>query len=157
MLLLESGQTDAAIAQHERTVQLDSTFATSLQTLAVAYLHAGRYVEAAAAYRRYADLVGPETRVLERVALAAADPAAKAAAIRALDAIREPSWRMPAYTIALAHVQLGERDRALDWLETAYDAHDVRLPYVFNSVLFARLQSDDRFKALGARLKVNLF
>jgi TolB-like protein/Flp pilus assembly protein TadD len=153
--LMSSGQIDAAIAQLERTVLLDSTFAAAREALATSYLQAGRHEEAATTYRRYADLVGPEALVLEQVALAAGDPAARTLALRALDAIQQPSWRVSSYTIAGAYMQLGEQQKALDWLERAYNAGDVMLPFAFTSATFAPLRGDERFRALAAKLKVS--
>jgi len=150
--LLSSGQTDAAIAQLKRSVELDPTFPAAQAALAEAYLQAGRHADGAAAYRRYANLVGPEAQVLEQVALAAGDPPARSAAIRALDAIEEPSWRVSASTIAGAYLRLDEPRQALDWLERAYDTRDPMLPFVFTSAVFASLRGDERFRSLAARL-----
>ena len=155
-LLRMGGRTDEAITQLERATRLDSTFPGARATLAAAYLDAGRYRDAAAAYRRYAELVGPEVGVLERVALAAGDPAGRPDVVAALDAITRPSWRLQATALAAAYVRLGQREKALAWLERAYATDDVRLPFVFHDVTFAPLREEPAFRELAARMGVRL-
>ena len=152
--LLSIGRTDAAIVQLERSAQLDPTFPAGQEALGNAYLQAGRHADGAAAFRRYADLVGPEASVLEQVALAMGDPARRPAVLRALDAIRTPSWRVSASAIAAAYLRLGEPQKALDWLERGYNIRDPMLVFAFTSAVFAPLRGDARFRTLAARGKV---
>jgi hypothetical protein len=122
--------------------------------LAEAYIQAGRPSDAAAAYRRYAELVGPEVRVLEQVARSAGDPSARAAAVATLDGITRPSWQLPATSIAVAYVRLGEHGKALGWLQRAYDGGDVALPFVFRDPAFAPVRMEPDFVALAAKMGV---
>ncbi len=155
-LLRGSGKTDEAITQLERATRLDSTFPAAQAALADAYLNAGRSRDAAAAYRRYAELVGPEVGVLERVALAAGDPAGRTEVIAMLDGIARPSWRLQATSIAAAYIRVGQHDKALAWVQRAYAGDDVRLPFVFHDVTFAPLRPEPAFRELAARLGVAL-
>jgi serine/threonine-protein kinase len=56
-------------------------------------------------------------------------------------------------SIGLAHLYLraGERDRALDWFERAFDAHDPNMPYL-RGPLIDPLRTDPRFQDLVRRI-----
>jgi tetratricopeptide (TPR) repeat protein len=148
--LLEAGRGAAAVVPLERAALLDPAFAAAFESLGEAYLDAGRHAEAGVAYRRYAELVGPEASVLEQVARALGGSLARSVVVEALDAIDDPSWRLSSYTIARACMRLGERERALDWLERAARAGDPRLPFAFRSALFVPLRDDPRFRTLAS-------
>jgi serine/threonine-protein kinase len=46
--------------------------------------------------------------------------------LNTLEAVSRERY-VPPYATALVHAGLGEQDQALDWLDRAYDAHDVHL------------------------------
>lgn len=50
-------------------------------------------------------------------------------------------------TVALLYVFAGEKDRALDWLEKAYQAHDPNLPYL-GQPDFDLVRNDPRYRDL---------
>ena len=153
-LLLDDGQTGAAIAQLEAAGRLDPGFAAAQQALADALMLAGRYHEAAVAYRRYVAIVGPDAHALVSVAeaMASGDDAARTAALRELDAIDASSWRLSATHIAQAHLWLGQKTAALDWLDRAWESREVTLPFVNSIRAFEPLRDDPRFQSLLAKL-----
>jgi serine/threonine-protein kinase len=55
------------------------------------------------------------------------------------------------YYLALVHVGLGERDRALDYLETAVDLHSGDAFFIRVDPALDPLRQDPRFKALLRR------
>ena len=55
--------------------------------------------------------------------------------------------------IALRYQDAGDNDRAIDWLEKAYEEHDPSLPYLGNP-LYDPLRSDPRFQALLRRMNL---
>lgn len=150
--LLEAGQHEAAIVQLERAEELDETFAPALEVLGAAYMESGRYDEGAERYGRYAELVGPEAAGLAAYA-EAVRRSAPADAIAALDAIEESSWRVPAYTVARAYMQLGESGKALDWLVRARQTGDPLLPFALSSTIFEPLRETPRFRELASRVR----
>lgn len=155
-LLRKSGRTAEAVTQLERATRLDATYPAAQVALATAYLDAGRFRDAADGYHRYAELVGPEVGVLERVALAAGDPARRGEVVAMLDLITQPSWRLRTTAIAAAYVRVGQHEKALAWLERAYAEGDVRLPFVFHDVTFAPLRDEPAFRELAAKVGVTL-
>jgi len=53
--------------------------------------------------------------------------------------------------VALRYLDAGDNDRAIDWLQKAYDKHDSELPYI-NSPPWDRLRDDPRYQALLRRI-----
>ena len=58
---------------------------------------------------------------------------------------------VPPYATALAYSGLGQHDQALDWLDRAYDAHDVHLVLIPVDPKWDAFRSDERFLALIKR------
>ncbi len=58
---------------------------------------------------------------------------------------------VPPYTMALVHAGLGERDLAFEWLDRAFDAHDVHLIFLTVDPKWDPYRADSRFEALLAR------
>jgi hypothetical protein len=82
---------------------------------------------------------------------AAGSPAARRTLIE-LREVAKTEYLSP-YYLALIHAALGERDRALDELERAYNEQDTTLGSVNVDPRFAALRSEPRFRALVARMR----
>ena len=59
-----------------------------------------------------------------------------------------------AYYIAQVYAYRGENDRALDWLERAYQQKDIGLDEIVGERMFSELSSDPRYKALLRKLNL---
>jgi serine/threonine-protein kinase len=59
---------------------------------------------------------------------------------------------VPPVAYALVYIGLGDRERALDWLEAAYEARDPFLCYAKVFPPYDRLRAEPRFKALLERM-----
>jgi hypothetical protein len=57
--------------------------------------------------------------------------------------------------IALRYIDAGDYQRAIDWLETAYEERDPYLPYL-RRPLCDPSRSDPRFQALARRMRIPL-
>ena len=62
---------------------------------------------------------------------------------------------VPPLEFAIAHVGLGNRDKAFEYLEKAYEERFANLIYLAVEPLFGSLRSDPRFDHLAQRLKLN--
>lgn len=60
--------------------------------------------------------------------------------------------RNPGYQLARLYVLLGEKERALPWLERSYENKDFMLPFVNVDPVFDDLRSEPRFQAVLSRL-----
>jgi serine/threonine-protein kinase len=60
----------------------------------------------------------------------------------------------PALAFAMVHVGLGENDRALDWLEKAYEERFNRLAYLRREPTWDPLRPDPRFTDLLRRINL---
>jgi tetratricopeptide (TPR) repeat protein len=60
------------------------------------------------------------------------------------------------FGIALRYLDAGENDRAIVWLQKAYDVHDSDLPYI-NAPPWDRLRNDPRYQALLRRIGLSLY
>jgi tetratricopeptide (TPR) repeat protein len=67
---------------------------------------------------------------------------------------RRPQSVRPAYSIAMIHAGLGDRQEALSWLERSFELHETSTPYMKLDPRFDSLRSDPRFKALLAGMKL---
>jgi hypothetical protein len=59
---------------------------------------------------------------------------------------------VPSYYFAIVHTGLGERDRAFEWLERAYQERSTVLAYLRIDPRLAPLRSDPRYEELVRRL-----
>jgi len=80
----------------------------------------------------------------------------RAAAEEAIRMLTELSARkyVPPYNIAMIYNGLGDRDRALQWLEQAFDERDVRLVFLQVETRWDSLRDSLRFQDLLSRLKL---
>ena len=60
--------------------------------------------------------------------------------------------RNPGYQLARLYVLLGEKERALLWLERSYENKDFMLPFVNVDPVFDDLRSEPRFQAVLSRM-----
>jgi TolB-like protein/Tfp pilus assembly protein PilF len=67
---------------------------------------------------------------------------------------QRPQRARPAYSIAMIHAGLGDREAAFEWLQRSFDRHETSTPYMTLDPRFDGLRSDARFKALLAGLKL---
>ncbi len=58
------------------------------------------------------------------------------------------------WQIGTLYTRAGKKDKALDWLEKAFEARDVNVPYLSVDPLFDDLRSDPRFQNLLRRLNL---
>ncbi|MEK7756527.1 MAG: hypothetical protein AAB385_04890, partial [Planctomycetota bacterium] len=59
---------------------------------------------------------------------------------------------VPPTLLAYVYAGLGETDRMFDWLERAYQEHDLSLVYTLPDPLLAPMRSDPRFADLVRRV-----
>jgi serine/threonine protein kinase/Tfp pilus assembly protein PilF len=126
----EKGDSATAITEAERATKVDNT-PLLLTSLASAYARAGRRADADRVLQRLQE-------IWERQG-------------------RAPAWHTPGspyvcpYEVAGVYAQLGERDRAIDWLDKAYRNRSC-LYWLRQDPRFDSIRSDPRFQELLAKM-----
>jgi TolB-like protein/DNA-binding winged helix-turn-helix (wHTH) protein/Tfp pilus assembly protein PilF len=146
-------QYDQAIEQYRKTLELDPT--PLLQRYAAwAYLQQGRHGEAIAALRAALSAVRRNPTVEGDLGYALAVSGRRAEALAVLEGLQQLSSTryVSPYSVALVHAGLGDRDRALAWLDKAYDERSDYMPYLKREPMLDSLRSDPRFDALVRRV-----
>jgi TolB-like protein/tRNA A-37 threonylcarbamoyl transferase component Bud32 len=145
---------DEAIAELQKVVTTDPNFRFARSVLSNAFHEKRMYKEALAEASNYFAAVG-DNQVVEALARGYAEGGYAAAMRRAAEMLATPSSRtyvLPT-TIAAYYARAGQKDRALDWLERAYQERDTILVYLNVTPIWDSLRSDPRFQDLLRRMK----
>jgi len=147
-------QYDRAIEQLERTLELDPNFAVAHHWLGLALEQERRYEEATAEFEKANSLWGGSPRALASLGHVYAMAGKTSEALKTLDELEELSKRryVGAYHIAVVHIGLGDKDRAFEWLEKAYDERFPALAFLKVEPIFDPLRDDPRFQDLVRRM-----
>jgi tetratricopeptide (TPR) repeat protein len=146
---------DEAIAQLRRTLDMDASFAEAHFHLAMVYEAKRLYAESLAEFEKSVELF--------------ADPAMKIwqARVYALLGNRKEAERLinqeneaaktryvAPYPLATAYAALGDNDRAMDYLERAFNERSYYVVWLNVDPIFDRLRSDARFQDLLRRVRL---
>jgi TolB-like protein/class 3 adenylate cyclase/Flp pilus assembly protein TadD len=179
------GQIDKSIAAHRRRLERDPLSANSLWGLGLDLFMAGRYEEAAGAFRKVSELNSSYASAKAFLAMTLLFQGKKSEALTAVEQEPDQSWRFitapmvywdlgrrrdsdaalsqlensyadsAAYQIGEAHAYRGEVDAAFDWLERAYRQHDPGMTWTKVDPVLRNLHSDPRYHALLVKLKLD--
>ncbi len=151
-----AGQYDRALGELGHTAELNGGFFLVRLYLGFAQAGKGRFdlaiAEAEAARRLEPNDPSPVTLY----GYACARAGRRAEALRALEDLRALSEKrfVSALMVAPIHVGLGDKDRAFECLEKAYEERSGRLVYLGVERAFDPLRSDPRFQDLLRRLRL---
>jgi tetratricopeptide (TPR) repeat protein len=146
-------QYEKAAEQAHRALELDPNFALAFHTLGLIYSEMGKHSEAIAALRK-ATALDPDNPVLwGDLGRAYARAGDRAEARRILEKLREASKQryVAPETFVAIYAALGEKDLALQWLETAYDNRSSLISGLKTTVSLDPLRSHPRFQELTRR------
>jgi serine/threonine-protein kinase len=152
-----SREYEPAIAQGRHTADGDPTFAINRFQLGRAYAMMGRHAEAIAEHQRAVELSQRNPIALAALAHAYAVSGERARASALADSLERRARHEPVspYWIGTLYAALGDTDRALDWLERAYDERDGWLVNLGVEPYLDGLREQRRFRALLSRLRLN--
>jgi DNA-binding winged helix-turn-helix (wHTH) protein/tetratricopeptide (TPR) repeat protein len=153
-VFLRARRYDEAIAEIERTLELEPGFGSAYACLELAYVYKGMYAEARDVARRHLEHSGAEADVL--AAVGDGDPAEGLRRARRWQLERRLATArerpVKPYPFAALYAALGERDRAFEWLDRAYEERDPMLASVNVDPAFDGLRADARFADLLRRI-----
>ena len=152
--LLWSGDHERAIEQLKKALEFDANFAWTHLGLAQAYAWRGMYAESLASCEKVTTVFGgnPHSRALRSLILAMAGKTEEAKTI--LNELNERPKLDPMALICSAESWsvLGEKDKAFQFLEAAYQDRVSLLIYLDVRPTFNNIRSDPRFADLRRRI-----
>jgi Flp pilus assembly protein TadD len=149
-----SGQNDQAIEQFKKTVELAPDNPAVRGDLALTYLENSQYKEGIAQINEGLRVSPGDPRFLALLAYAYAREGRKSDAQQLLEKLTSlPKQEyLPPQDIALVYVGFGDKDKAFEWLEKAYDERD--LTSIKGFKLLDPLRSDPRYQDLLRRMNL---
>src|SRR5881409_1557175 len=143
-----------AEAQARKTLEMDSHFYLAHYYLGEALQFKGQLTEAIAEYKKAAEL-DDDPFVLGLLAQAYAKLGQRDEALKMLGQLQELATRryVTSYSFALVHIALGEKDKAIDWLERAYrDRAGPDIALIKVDPFLDPLRGHPRFEALVQKI-----
>ena len=155
MDLMYARRYDDAIALLLDTLKTSPNDLVALSTLRSAYHMKHMYKEALEVWKAsYAARGDHEAE--QALARGFAEDGYQGALQRAAEtlAVRSRTTYVPPWQIGTLYTRAGKKDKALEWLEKAYEAHDPNMPYLSVDPIFDILRDDPRFQDLLRRMKL---
>jgi TolB-like protein/Flp pilus assembly protein TadD len=148
-----AGKSAMALDLARKAAELDPTFFFPPATEGILALQTGQYGEAIAKFERARTLDAPPF-VSAYLAHAHGMSGDRAGAMATLEELKmmSPGGKVAPFNLALVYLGLGDRTRALDYLEQAYAACSELLVWLKIDKIYDPLRSEPRFIALMKRL-----
>jgi tetratricopeptide (TPR) repeat protein len=149
-------QYDEAISVCQELEKENSTFATAHDCLAYAYWGKRLYPQVIEEWKAYAKLTADPNdfefaAALEKGFRSAGWPGALTQAIETLQTRRKTRYGSP-FMIARLYADLGDKEQAFQWLDTAYREHDWLLMALNTEFQLDPVRSDPRFAELVCKV-----
>jgi serine/threonine-protein kinase len=147
-------QWDKAIEQLNYSIDLDPNYWFDYCFLGRAYEQKGRYTDAIETFQRGIKLEG-NIELWSGLGHAYAASGHRAEAQKVLEHLNEMSANtyIAPYNVAVIYAGLGDRDKAFEWLNRAYDARSYLLAVYLNTdARLDNLHEDPRFGVLRSRI-----
>jgi serine/threonine-protein kinase len=141
---------DQAIQQCRKTLELDPNFYRVYKYLGLAYAKKSMFEEAITVFQKAKDLSAGHPAILGSLGYAYALSGRKREAQKMLNELEKKSKQQYISSIYFStiYIGLGEKDRAFEWLEKAYNERSVWLIYIHRSPIYDRIRSDPRYTDL---------
>jgi len=151
---------DQAIEQFQKTLELQPNFSLVDAFLPAAFEQKGKYDQAIAGFQNGIALKGSTelSFLMSGLGHVYGVSGKKAEARALLDELKQMSLQeyVPAESIALVYVGLGEKDQAFAWLEKAYGERSFGVAWLKVEPRWDSLRSDPRFADLLRRVGLEL-
>jgi TolB-like protein/Flp pilus assembly protein TadD len=148
-----AGQNDVAVDELRMIFAVDAHYPKAHEMLGNIYTRIGKFKEASHEYQLSGENAGDKLLGLQGYADALAGN--RAAALRAVSQLQgfERQWGNYAFELALVELGLGNKEKALSWLEKNYQkGDDDGLLWLKVDPMFAPIRSDPRFQNLLRRV-----
>jgi Flp pilus assembly protein TadD len=138
------------VKQYRNVVELDPNFVPAHMALGQAYVQTKMFHEAIRELDRAVDLSGGSPVYVASLAHAYGVTGRRSEALRLIDDLKKLAKRryVASFEMAIAWLGLGDNERALDSLETAFEDRSPRLLFLMVEPRFDPLRSHPRFQTL---------
>jgi serine/threonine-protein kinase len=145
---------DEALAQIDTLLRLDPNFSHTYFIQSLIYLQQRDYEKALTAIQRDSELGGSYAQPESRIVWVHAGRGDTAAAKRVLAGLQERSKReyVPPWAFAVAYTGLGDKTRAIGWLNRGIDERDMIMAENLFDPILDPLRSDPRFAEVERRM-----
>jgi len=153
ILFYSARQYDQAIEQERKTLDLDANFIVPHWYLGLSYVQKSIYKEAIAEFEKALVIAPGNTEALAGLGYTYAVAGRRAEAQKVLDQLNELSKQkyVPAWSRAMIYGGLGQKDKAFEWLQKAYEERSI---YSLRDPAYDPLRSDPRFAHLLRRMNL---
>ena len=150
---------DQAIEQYQKTLELDPNYFLARNQLGRAYAAKGMYEDAIAELKKAILVSGVDLRPKAYLAYTYALAGERGQALKILNELNDLSKHryVSSNLKAVIHTGLGDNDQAFEWLESAYQEHDVQLLPIKVDPVWDPLRSDPRFQDLLKKMGLEDF
>ncbi len=156
ILYYNAGRCDEALSACRKALEMEPNLPGPHDDLGRILLQKGMCAESTAALEKAVSLSNRAARFLSSLGFAYGVTGKRKLARKILTELTEMSRHryVASSDFALVHAGLGERDRAISWLERAYEERDSHLPALNVDPRLASLRSVPRFRILRKRLRL---
>jgi serine/threonine protein kinase/Tfp pilus assembly protein PilF len=147
---------DREIEQFQNLLEIDQNYWAAHLNLANAYAGKGMYKIAIVEAQKAIEFSGRNMMAVATLAYIYALAERRDEARKVLDDLLELSKKehVSSFYVALVYTCLGQKDQAFEWLEKAYEEHDVYLSQLKVFPWFDSLRSDSRYKAMLKKMNL---
>lgn len=142
---------DEAIAQVQKTLELDARFADASYFLFEAYANQGNYREAVEVYARQKSLDGEPPAEIAAMQQAFAERSWEGFLRHRIGFLEAQPHPIPEEVAAFC-ARAGDEERACSWLEKSYEGRSARLTHLKVDARYDKLRSNPRFVRLVQRI-----
>jgi TolB-like protein/DNA-binding winged helix-turn-helix (wHTH) protein/Tfp pilus assembly protein PilF len=152
----EGRQYDQAIQQYTNTLEMDPSYVPALLDLGTSYMRMGDYHKAISQFESARAIAGDNGVVLSDLAQAHALSGEKSTALGILHRLQEPSARIfvSPWDLALICVALGEKKKAITFLQKAADEHVGWVVRLGIDPALDSLRDEPEFNQLKQRVRI---
>ncbi len=148
---------DDVIENCQRTLKLSPTFFASRRYLGLAYTQKKMYAEAIAEFQKSVAASGGSPIVKAELGHAYAASGNRVEAEKVIEELMRVSNEryISPYYVAMIYAGLGDKEKAFEWLDRAYEDRADYLVYLKVDPRFDPLQSDERFQQMLQKIGLN--
>jgi len=151
-----AGQNENAVEQLRKVLDIDAKFSPARRILEEVYAHMGKQKEAVAEREKALSLSGGAELAasIEEDFTKSGYKGVLQSWLEGLTELSKHSY-VSSYSIAETYMRMGEKQKAFEWLEKAYEEHDSGLVSLAVEPMFESIRLDPRFREILRRMKLS--